>query len=324
MRREFNGNVTFTRGPRAVDPGGVYGPYPCRLITQREVFCVGTGSPLVGWYVTVDEYEPIGIWSTASFGASYEYADTAVFSSRPGEVFTAVRTRLFVPLFGTAYWQTELELAVIPIPAAGPTGLTFRPGQYNQGANPAGMPDGSTPFSLCCLVRGNGPFQSYFASLGDAPAFALGAVGCGLGIATNGSYLTVSRYNVIANEWTSLIAVFTPLGGTLWINGVLAGSYTPGGHINLFYVTSTWLGDMYGFQTGVESIQVGDYRLYDYGLSGAEVTAIASAAWGEDVGLPVRWYPCNELAGTVVHDLSGNADDITLGLSGTSGSWDVI
>ena len=120
MRSPFNDSCDIFKGPGTPTPGLFVGTFACRFILERAIVPDDPGYPSTVAYLTIEDYNPFGVWTSPFFGVDAGIGDRVFVASRPADTFVVIFT-------DTINWQTQDQyyrayLAYDPLPPAGPEG----------------------------------------------------------------------------------------------------------------------------------------------------------------------------------------------------------
>ena len=120
MREPFNTTCDVYAGPATAFPGAYRGSFLCRYVREDAIQTVGPGAPTIFGYVTIQAYQPVGMWGHPFFGLLPGLADEIVIPSggmvRLAVLYTDVIEWRSQPTYYRAY------LISLPLPAIGPYG----------------------------------------------------------------------------------------------------------------------------------------------------------------------------------------------------------
>lgn len=112
MRGKFNTTCDVYTGPGTPSPGMLLGTYPCRLVVEDGITTVGTGSPPIPRYLTIDAYQPRGAWTSAKFGMDASLSDWVAVPSGAFPQWWVLYTDIINWKALTPYWRSYL----VPLP----------------------------------------------------------------------------------------------------------------------------------------------------------------------------------------------------------------
>lgn len=116
MRKPFIHTCDIFTGPGGTPPSSFVGTFPCRMVKQFAIETVGLGSVLLPVWLTIDEYEPTGAWTTDGFGMDATLSDQVAIPSGSPLKWWVLYTDQVVWFAGTPYYRAYLSLLPLPGP----------------------------------------------------------------------------------------------------------------------------------------------------------------------------------------------------------------
>lgn len=367
-RLPFRDMANFWSGVGSVKPGLFRGTHPCRYVPTDAIFDDGVNAPVNIAYLTIDSYEPIGAWTSTSFGMNAGLSDLVEIPPGSGRKYWVLFTEVVRWKALTPYWRATLVR--LPLPPSvyylsvlrhdsflyglpvnaylyhdsflGSSAMLFSSLFHDSylivaggfltlndgGAGPQeatssgnGMSGLNQPFTLTIRFRTTStsaffPNVAYMNSVGEHilrvdPAGLLQAVaggGIGDAIVLGTTVVTdgIWRFAAMQYDGTSLRIRLD----TAWDSVAVVGNSTE----IAAPMTIASVG-------GVSFMQLKDFRLYASAISTSDLDLISAGDWLTPVGTPIRWYPCDEGAGTLLHEISGSGDDMTFGAGALAPVW---
>lgn len=113
-RGSFNTTCDIYFGPGTLTPGVLKGTAACRLVLQDAIFVIGVDSPIAGYYMTIIDIIPIGMWSPPFLSVDPELSDQVAIPSGTAAQYWVLWTESILWQSHPIYYRGHLEFLPLP------------------------------------------------------------------------------------------------------------------------------------------------------------------------------------------------------------------